>query len=1010
MDKHSEAQFSRLFWQMPDAVCIARYPEGRILTVNDGFCSVSGYGKDEVVGQTTTEIALWGDAIERQRLLDALVEDGQFTNIEVHFRRKDGEILFVEVSGRLLAVEGENLLLIVIRDITPRRRAEEALRASELRFSEIFRITPDSMAVTNIENGRYLDVNDTFCKTTGYAREEIIGHTSLELGIWIYPRERAAVVQKLQENQSFTEELIHIRKKNGGEILALMSGCIFKKDSPAQMITVSRDITADWKTRQALQASEEKFRNLVEYAVDGILMGDARGRLMLANPTACEMTGYSYQELQGRHLSKLFPASVLEKSPLRMDLLLAGQTVISERELLRKDGTRLPVEMSSKMMPDGTVQGFMRDLTERRKAEQALREREALYRGLFENMAQGVVYQRPDGSVSDANPAALTLLGLTEDQLLGRVPTAPGWGYVYEDGTPIPAKEHPSMVALRTGKPVRDVLMGVGTAEDRRWILVNAIPEFQAGRRNPYRVFATISDLTELKRAETALRDSESRFRALFDNTTDSVFWIHVSPEGEFRVENVNRAQEKVLKLSNAEIVGKRLSEFLPAEAAQSIEGHYRECLSSGEPTRYEEGTLLQGRQRIFETLLVPLRDPRGRIHRIVGNSREITEARRSEDALRQAQKLESLGILAGGIAHDFNNLLAAMMGNLNLAQLQLDLDSPARPLLENVEQILLRAADLTKQMLAYSGKGRFVVLPHDLNAIVRDMVQLLKVSIPKKVTLQYDLGPGLPPIEGDVAQLQQVVMNLVTNAAEAIPDEGSINISTSLEFIDDECIASRLPEQGLAPGPFVKLEVVDSGCGISSEVLPRIFDPFFTTKRSGRGLGLSAMLGILKSHGGGLHIESEEGKGSCFSLYFPAKPSLPLPESEQKPASRTEALQGHVLLVEDEPVVRESTAQMLEMVGLTVTQAVDGLDAVNRFPDLKGHIDLVVMDLSMPRMDGREAFLHLRRIQPDLPIILCSGFSEGESLQASLDGRLSGFLQKPFRMAELVKAIRQIL
>jgi two-component system, cell cycle sensor histidine kinase and response regulator CckA len=863
MVRHGDAQFSKLFWLTPDSVSISRFPDGCILDVNEGFCRVTGYCREDVIGRSTTEVGLWSEPAERMTMVAALDSEGGFSGFEAHIRKKDGEIIHGEISGRLMEISGEQLVLAVARDITQRHRMEEALRRSEMRFAEIFRITPDAVAVTRIADGRYLDVNEAFSRATGYTREEVVGHTALELGIWVDPMERAEVVQKVQATHGFSEHLIHIRRKDGREILALMSGCILETQGQAQMITVSRDITEEWNTRHALQESEEKFRRLVQYAVDGILLGDVEGRITLANPRACEMTGLSFEEMQGKPIAKIFPPSVLNRVPLRYDLLKEGKTVLSQRDLQRKDGSHLPIEMSSKMMPDGTYQTFIRDITERRVAEEAL-------------------------------------------------------------------------------------------------------------------------------------RDSESRFRALYENTIDSIFWIKIESADSFIIESINPAQEKALGMRNEDVAGKHLSEFLPEEFAQALEANYRRCLQAGHPIHYEETAPLRGENRVFETLLVPIRDGKGHIFRIVGNSREITEARRAEEALRQAQKLESLGILAGGIAHDFNNLLSAMLGNLNLAQLRCAPESPAQPYLENVENILLRAADLTKQMLAYSGKGRFVVLPHDLNRVVREMTHLLNVSISKKIALHYELAGDLPLIEADAAQIQQVVMNLVTNASEAIGEEsGVVRIATRQEELGADQIATGFAGQALNPGLHAVLEVID---------------PFFTTKRSGRGLGLSAMLGILRGHGGGIHIESQPGRGTCFSLYFPARLGALPPDAERDVTRVGEALHGRVLLVDDEPVVRDSTAQMLEILGLEVIQAVDGLDAVNRFEGLKGTVNLVIMDLSMPRMDGREAFVQLRRMQPDLPIILCSGFSEGESLQEALEGGLSGFIQKPFLLSDLKKAVRKIL
>jgi signal transduction histidine kinase/ActR/RegA family two-component response regulator len=380
------------------------------------------------------------------------------------------------------------------------------------------------------------------------------------------------------------------------------------------------------------------------------------------------------------------------------------------------------------------------------------------------------------------------------------------------------------------------------------------------------------------------------------------------------------------------------------------------------------------------------------------------------ERQMQHAQKLESLGVLAGGIAHDFNNLLTAMLGHMNVAQMKLAPESPAIPHLESLERIIHRAADLTRQMLAYSGKGRFVVRAYDMNHVVQEVTHLLEVSIPKKITLRFNLAPGLPTVEADAAQIQQVIMNLVTNAADAIGDrEGTICLTTGTLQLDRAYLDQVFQGQGLQPGPYVTIEVSDSGCGMTAEVLERIFEPFFTTKVAGRGLGLSATMGILKGHRAGMRIYSEPGRGTTFKLLFPTSEAKRQEEAIQ---IAVPALVGRatVLLVDDEEMIREAAAAVLESLGLTVVTASDGLEALEvvQRTDLK--VDVVLMDLTMPHMDGREAFHAIRRIHPDMPVILSSGYNEQESVQAFMGRGLAAFLQKPYTLRSLERTVLEVL
>ncbi|MBK8572773.1 MAG: transporter substrate-binding domain-containing protein [Holophagaceae bacterium] len=378
------------------------------------------------------------------------------------------------------------------------------------------------------------------------------------------------------------------------------------------------------------------------------------------------------------------------------------------------------------------------------------------------------------------------------------------------------------------------------------------------------------------------------------------------------------------------------------------------------------------------------------------------------EQQMQHVQKLESLGLLAGGIAHDFNNLLTAMLGHLNLAQSRLSPESPAHPSLGNLERIIHRTAELTRQMLAYSGKGRFLVQNRDLNQVIREMVHLLEVSISKKVALRLGLAGAPVPIQADAAQIQQVLMNLVTNAADAIGDqEGTIRITTAVTALDRAYLDQVFQGQELRPGTYAVMEVQDSGCGMSPEVLSRIFDPFFTTKATGHGLGLSATLGILRGHHAGLRIYSEPGRGSTFKVLFPVADGVADEEGPEAAAPVT--LAGlRVLLVDDEVMLRESTSEALQSLGVAVVLAADGQEAVDLVIQQGPSLDLVFMDLTMPRMDGREAFQQIRRLCPGVPVVLTSGYNEQESIQDFIGRGLAGFLQKPYTLKALGETLQR--
>jgi signal transduction histidine kinase/CheY-like chemotaxis protein len=403
----------------------------------------------------------------------------------------------------------------------------------------------------------------------------------------------------------------------------------------------------------------------------------------------------------------------------------------------------------------------------------------------------------------------------------------------------------------------------------------------------------------------------------------------------------------------------------------------------------------------------------------------DITERKRAEEErlqleqqFLQAQKLESLGIMAGGIAHDFNNLLQSILGNMELAARTLPQNADPYKYITRALNSGQAAAHLTSLMLAYVGKGSLAKKDLDLNELVRVNADMLKTTVGSAVSLDLSLSEESPRIVADEAQIQQVIMNLLTNAAESIEEQpGVVRLTTGSQQCDQVCLAASLLDKKPEPGCYVFLEVSDTGCGMSAETMKRLFDPFFTTKFTGRGLGMSAVMGIMQTHNGALFIRSEPGTGTTFRVCFPASEAAPSPTalSERIPPAENgmvaeKPLSGVVLVVDDEKSVLRTSKKMVELCGFTVITARDGVEAVSLFREHARDIDIVLLDLTMPNMDGIAAMNEIYRIRPDVKLLLSSGFNKNE-LSGRITGQApSGFIRKPFSLTELETELRRAM
>ena len=770
------------------------------------------------------------------------------------------------------------------------------------------------------------------------------------------------------------------------------------------------------QAQEAVRASEERYRALVETTGTGYCILDREGRVRGANAEYIRLSGHkTLEDILGRSVVEWTAGHDRARNAAEVAKCFErGYVRNLEIDYINQAGESTPVELNATVLgtgPAALIVTLSRDITESMRAKELLRASEEHFRRTFDLSPVGAVLVGTDFRFLRCNEAFCQFLGYPESELQKK--TFPE--VTHPDDRPIGVAEARAILAgeLEVARQQKRYLHQSGEAV---WGEIS-IRLVRDAAGNPLHFLSVIQDISERRRAEEALRASEEHYRLLFRSINDAVFVCGLAADGspDYFVE-VNDIACQRLGYTREELLQMRPVDVEGPEGWAVFRKVVIPRLRVDRHAVWEGVHVHKDGHRIPVEISTNLFDCGGRITAVT-TVRDITERKRAEQQQReletrvqQAQKLESLGILAGGIAHDFNNLLTAIVGHANLALMDLAPESPVRDSLREIDKASGRAAELCRQMLAYAGKGRFVVESINLSRLIEELTHLLRVSISKKVLLRCQLAEGLPAVEADPAQLRQVAMNLVINAAEAIGDtEGVIAITTGVMHCDEDYLRGSHLIEPPAPGRYVFLEVADTGCGMDEKTRVRIFDPFFTTKFTGRGLGLAAVLGIVRSHRGMLKVASERGRGTTFRVLFPAGSGIAAgeaPGGNLPPWRGT----GTILLVDDQESVRTVGGRMLERCGFIVLRACDGREAVDLFRAHASEIVCVVLDLAMPHMDGEETYRELRRLQPDVRVLLASGFGEQEVAQRFRGAGLAGFVEKPYRVETLNTKLREVL
>ncbi len=879
---------------------------------------------------------------------------------------------------------------------------------------------------------------------------------------------------------------------------------------------------------------------VVESAALGIIALDLDGAITFSNPEACRILGYAARELVGQQMHGLVHAHrsdgseyPYEDCPIAAALLDGRRHHIDTEDFTRKNGEQFPVTYMSAPMRDGdSIVGavvLFRDITDRRHAVEALRDSEERYRALVSALEEGILVRDPDGVLWAANESAARIMGRSAEEMQGLRLSERHWVSLREDGSEYPPGDSPGAYTQRTGEPTSRQILGVQADDDDvRWLSINTRPLFRPGEALPYSVVMSFTDITEARRAEQALRESEERFRSLAASAPIGIYWVDAAghlewanaralelfgmclddargtgyraamgsddlraldalwrprdddaesaavtvkmgPAAEPRwaewrgaairdhqgrikgfvgslvdvtrdVEaQLSRETEYRILVDNATDLVSRHAEdgtfvFVSPNSAQLLEYPPDELLGTSvlDLVHPEDRAAIEARgsslaERMtglvrlrrrggdtswFEITAWPVREQgSGVVVQTVVVGRDVTERRRAAQELRekeaqlqQAQKMEAMGRLAGGIAHDFNNLLTAIMGYASMltSRRAMSPEVAGKEIIEAAE----RARALTSQLLAFSRKQVLDPTPQDLNGVITSLRGMLERLIGESITVTADLTKDLPPVSFDRGQLEQCLLNLAINARDAMPDGGEIKFATRLGKID----APR-PGVDVPPGTYVELSISDTGAGMSEDVQAQVFEPFFTTKGPGKGtgLGLSTVYGILKQSGGGIAVSSSAGQGTTFTMYL--VPSRRREAAESIPPLAGTAPEGNetILLAEDEDVVRRLAEAQLAELGYRVLVARDGASALDVSDNESADIDLLLTDVVMPDMNGRELARRLRERRPNTRVLYMSGYLDTAIDPAREDIRAQ-FLAKPFTLTTLAATVRAIL
>ncbi len=778
----------------------------------------------------------------------------------------------------------------------------------------------------------------------------------------------------------------------------------------------------------AIVEIKERLAVTLESIGDGVISTDRSGTITLMNRAAENITGWNEEEAVGRPLTEVFPI-INENTPKPCvspveEVLETGRAVslANHTVLICRDGTEKILADSCAPIRDnegniiGVVLAF-RDVTKQRQSEhrllEKLRESEKRYRDLFENSIDIQFIFDREGNYMEVNNEFIRESGYEREKIIG---------------THFGVLPHPDEMALvldayekaLTGETSNFEMRSKNKDGKFVWYSFVNRPIFN-DKGEVVAIHCIARNIDEKKRAERALRESEKklrrsekRYRDLFDSVSDLIY----TQDLEGRFTNGNRAMTSIFGYELEEFIGRKAADFMKPELGELFYTEYLEGIKKKGHYQGISSYFTKDGRKIYLEFRSNLIRPADGEPFISGIARDVTDrvlAQREIEKLNkqmlQAQKMEAVGTLAGGIAHDFNNLLQGILGYTQILAMEKDKGDPDIARLQQIEKAAHRASELTQQLLTFSRKVESRKRPVDLNHEVEQVEKILKRTIPKMIDIELNLEKNLEAISADPSQLEQIIMNLGVNARDAMPEGGKLLFETENVILDEEFCKDHL---GARPGKYALLRISDTGIGMDRKTLEHIFDPFFTTKEVGKGtgLGLAMVYGIVKSHEGYIMCTSEPGDGTTFKIYFPVMEEIPARFETEAKNNEANSERGSetILLVDDEEILRDIGRDILETFGYTVLLAPDGESALELYKERRKDISLVILDLIMPGMGGKQCFEKLLKINPDAKVVIASGYSINGHTKDALKAGAKAFVSKPYELNKMLQAVRSVL